>query len=114
MGNDQIDRFYARLAEDEDLQKAYFDAMDRVAVEAVAGFAADNGFGFSADQLAEAWTAASAELSDEELEGVAGGTGRSVIASRGRAMTMMFKFSQNAIANLGSFDRSPGQLPGMR
>jgi predicted ribosomally synthesized peptide with nif11-like leader len=114
MGSDAVDRFYECLAEDEDMQKAYTEAMDRVCVEAVAGFAADNGFEFTTDELAESWACRSDELSDEDLEGVAGGTARTTFSARGRAMVMMFKVSQNAIANFAPFKRSPGTFTGPR
>jgi predicted ribosomally synthesized peptide with nif11-like leader len=92
MGKDAVDKFYERMGEDETMQKAYAEAMDRASVEAVASFAGNNGFEFTADELVESWADQAAELSEEDLDNVAGG-GSMMIPSMGTgfAMSMLMK-----------------------
>ena len=68
MSEEQLKAFLEKVKGDTSLQEKLKAAAD---ANAVAAIAKEAGFSISADDL----TKAQSELSDEELEGVAGGTG---------------------------------------
>ena len=88
MAKDAVEKFYERMTEDEKLQRDYAEAMDRASAEAVAGFASDNGFDFSVDELVDTWSSQTVELSEDDLDGVAGGGGMGMMASFGMGGAM--------------------------
>ncbi len=67
MSEEQINAFLEKVKGDTSLQEKLKEAAD---ADAVLAIAKEAGFSVSADNLTKAPT----ELSDEELEGVAGGT----------------------------------------
>ena len=67
MSEEQLKAFLEKVKADTSLQEKLKAAAD---ADAVAAIAKEAGFSISADDL----TKAQSELSDEELEGVAGGT----------------------------------------
>ena len=69
MSEEQLKAFLEKLKDDTSLQEQLKAASDADAASAIAKEA---GFSISADEFTKAQ---STELSDEELEGVAGGTG---------------------------------------
>ncbi len=74
MSEEQLKAFLEKVKADTSLQEKLKAAGDAVAVAvAVAAIAKDAGFCISADELKE--QNAQEEMTDEELEGVAGGTG---------------------------------------
>ena len=73
MSRDQLNAFLEKVKADPNLQEKLKAAADSDAVLAIAK---DAGFSISADDLKNAQS----ELSDEELEGVAGGLGPKVSA----------------------------------
>ena len=68
MSGEQIKAFLSKVQDDTSLQERLKAAAD---ADAVAAIAKEAGFSISADDLKNAQS----ELSDEELEGVAGGRG---------------------------------------
>ncbi|KZR82593.1 Nitrogen fixation protein of unknown function [Synechococcus sp. MIT S9509] len=73
MSEEQLKAFLEKVQVDTSLQEKLKAAADN---DAVAAIAKDAGFSISADDLKKAQS----ELSDEELEGVAGGLGPKVSA----------------------------------
>ena len=81
MSEEQLKAFWTAVTANEGLQEQLKAAADADAVVAIAKSA---GFAISAEELQRA----QAELSDEELEGVAGG-GAGVLVSLGTLVLMM-------------------------
>lgn len=73
MSNGSFKAFASQLQQDEALRQEVQDASDQngIAVETLARIAAGHGFTFTADDVSN-------ELSDAQLEGVAGGLARSL------------------------------------
>jgi predicted ribosomally synthesized peptide with nif11-like leader len=67
MSKENLEQFMQKVAGSEDLQSAIGKGLD---AESLITLSTEHGFEFTAEELAE-----SAELSDEELDGVAGGFG---------------------------------------
>ena len=67
MSKESLDQFIQKVTDDEQLQARIGDEMD---ADSLIALGAEHGCEFSADDLT-----AGAELSDEELDGVAGGAG---------------------------------------
>ena len=67
MSKENLDQFIQKVTDSEELQTRIGEEMD---TDAFIALGAEHGCEFSADDLA-----ADAELSDEELDGVAGGLG---------------------------------------
>jgi predicted ribosomally synthesized peptide with nif11-like leader len=65
MSKENLDQFIQKVADDEQLQSRIGEEID---ADALIALGAEHGCEFSAEDLAK-----SAELSDEELDGVAGG-----------------------------------------
>jgi len=65
MSQQSLEQFLAKVAQSEELQSTIGEEID---VESLIALGAEHGFEFTAENLA-----ANAELSDEELDGVAGG-----------------------------------------
>ena len=65
MSKENLEQFIQQISDSEELQARIGDEID---AESLIALGAEHGFEFTADDLAE-----HAELSDEELEGVAGG-----------------------------------------
>jgi len=74
MSREAIDAFFTRLAEDEELQRSYGSAMDLATRQSTVELAAAHGFEFTAAELGAAMEEQSTELSEDELENVAGGS----------------------------------------
>ena len=72
MSEEQLKAFIEKVKGDTSLQEKLKAAADADA-EAVAAIAKEAGFSISADDLNQAQSELSEELSEEELEGVAGG-----------------------------------------
>ena len=72
MSEEQLKAFLEKVKADTSLQEKLKDALN---ADAVVSIAKEEGFSISADEFTKAQ---STELSDEELEGVAGGTRRHV------------------------------------
>jgi len=79
MSWEAIEGFFAKVSQDQTLQKAvqeaYADGVNAEAHATVVDLAAGQGFEFSVDKLDQAWAAQEGELSDDQLENVAGGFG---------------------------------------
>jgi predicted ribosomally synthesized peptide with nif11-like leader len=75
MSVEAVDAFFAKMAEDEALQDAYSSAVDRATRAAAVELAAEHGLEFTAEELGTAMESQMAELSDEQLDAVAGGLG---------------------------------------
>ena len=71
MSEEQLKAFLEKVKADTSLQEKLKSASD---AEAVVEIAKDAGFSISADDLTQAQSEISEEISEEELEGVAGGT----------------------------------------
>ena len=67
MSKENLDQFVQKVTDSEELQTRIGEEID---VDSLIALGAEHGCEFSAEDLAE-----SAELSDEELDGVAGGSG---------------------------------------
>ncbi len=67
--------FFEKLWNDRDLQEEYWNVVGRAARCAVTELAARNSYEFTEEELKATWIEQAAELSDEELEAVAGGLG---------------------------------------
>ena len=67
MSKENLDQFIQKVTDDEQLQSRIGDETD---ADSLIALGAEHGCEFSADDLT-----AGAELSDEELDGVAGGSG---------------------------------------
>ena len=72
MSEEQLKAFIEKVKGDTSLQEKLKASADADA-EAVAAIAKEAGFSISADDLNQAQSELSAELSEEELEGLAGG-----------------------------------------
>jgi predicted ribosomally synthesized peptide with nif11-like leader len=70
MSEEQLKAFLEAVKADAGLQEKLYTAAD---ADAVVAIAKEVGFMFSADELQRAQAVGEEELSDEELEGVAGG-----------------------------------------
>ena len=68
MSQQSLEQFLEKVAQSEELQSQIGEEID---VESLIALGAEHGFEFTAENLA-----ANAELSDEELDGVAGGLDR--------------------------------------
>jgi len=66
MSQQSLEHFLAKVAQSEELQSTIGEEID---AESLVALGAEHGFEFSVEDLQE-----SAELSDDELDGVAGGT----------------------------------------
>ena len=80
MSEEQLKAFLEKVKADTSLQEQLKAAAD---TDAVLAIAKDAGFSISADDLKNAQS----EISEEELEGVAGGTGPTVAAGLGLLAT---------------------------
>ena len=78
MSEEQLKAFLEKLKDDSSLQEKLKAASD---ADAVVAIAKEAGFSISADEFTKAQ---STELSDEELEGVAGGEGKTMGTVCGR------------------------------
>ena len=67
MSKENLDQFIQQISDSEELQARIGDEID---AESLIALGAEHGYEFTAEELQE-----SAELSDEELAGVAGGLG---------------------------------------
>jgi predicted ribosomally synthesized peptide with nif11-like leader len=73
MSDEVIGSFFERLEGDEELQLEMQTRVQQATSTAIASFAAEQGFEFTGEQLADAITKQVAELDEDELEAVAGG-----------------------------------------
>ncbi len=73
--NSAVQGFFTKVTTDAALQAACSEAVTRGDAEAIVRLGAEAGFSFTLDDLKQAWEEQAAELTDEDLEKVAGGTG---------------------------------------
>ena len=75
MSLEQVVRFHDRIAEDQSLQEALDGVSDADLPERLSALGAEHGFAFSADEVRHmmAESTQAAEVSEADLEGVAGG-----------------------------------------
>ena len=74
MSTESVERFYAALADNDQMRKACFDTVAKAWANAVSAFAADQGFVFSPEDLTEVVASQAAEIGDDELAAIQGGT----------------------------------------
>ena len=74
MSKENLDQFIQQISDSEELQTRIGDEMD---AETLIALGAEHGCDFTADDLT-----AGAELSDEELDGVAGGSGFLILGDK--------------------------------
>ena len=72
MAKENVQKFFEKVAKDEELQKALSKA-EPAQTDAVVAIAKQAGFDFTEEELDAVLQAGKGELSDEALEGVAGG-----------------------------------------
>ncbi len=96
MSKENLDQFIQQISDSEELQTRIGDEMD---AETLIALGAEHGCDFTADDLT-----AGAELSDEELDGVAGGA---------FAIANAFRISRGVQGANGDF-RSPDDAAGFR
>ena len=84
MSKENLDQFMNQIAESEELQAMIGEEIE---AKALIALGADCGCEFTAEELQE-----SAELSDEELDGVAGGA---IKAAHGEKLPVIFQISSN-------------------
>jgi predicted ribosomally synthesized peptide with nif11-like leader len=74
MTTESVERFYQLLSEDEKLEEAYWSALEQATHQTIVKLASEHGIAFTPEDLKLAWEAGEAELGDDELDEVAGGT----------------------------------------
>ena len=83
MSTEATARFFTDLAEDEDLRKRYWESVERATVAATVELAAGGGYEFTEDELRAELESRATELSEEQLDAVAGGA-EPLLAEGGR------------------------------
>ncbi len=87
MSAENVSRFFDKLEKDRSLNEAYKDAIQT----ALTAFAASRGFEFTAKDLQKCAAEKAAELTDGDLEGVAGGFGSFNLGASARPEKVGFK-----------------------
>ena len=103
MSKESLEQFMEKVGSDDELRSSIESQLDsdgNISVDALIAFGADNGCDFTVDDLEGA-----AELSDKQLEGVAGGSYTDA-AARGakRAVKVHVAFSKRPIPNSAESD----------
>lgn len=108
MSREGIEGFFGRLREDRDLQEEYWTVLATAAQSAVVELAARHRFELTDEDLRREWSEQAAELSDEQLEAVAGGLGGHSLRSVEQRNALL-----DFAGNIGFF-RVAGGVEGIR